>query len=67
MLGTSPVTQPSLHLFEIFFKHFLFEIFFFWRGVVFFPCPHATRHSHLFLGLHVDTEFSLFSMGIFIH
>lgn len=41
--------------------HFLFKFF------LLFPSPHPTPHSHLFLGLHFDTEFSLFSMGIFIH
>ncbi|XP_039737689.1 solute carrier family 41 member 1 isoform X1 [Pteropus medius] len=36
-------------------------------NLVLFPFPHPIPHPHLFLGLHFDTEFSLFSMGIFIH
>lgn len=55
MLGTSLATQPfpdpsALSIW----------IFFFFC----FPTP-PSLHSHVFLGLHFDTKFSLFSMGIF--
>lgn len=52
--GLALVTQPFPHPSALSMWIFLL-----------FSYPYPTPHSHLFLRLHFDTKFSLFSMGIF--